>query len=96
MADLGDANDYPSYWEPHERAFFDEEPNNYKELYTDAEWEDLQDAFYTGWLERDLSHEERQAARDEWYDLSGVLPESFDWEAYREYLATYVSGSLAA
>lgn len=96
MADLGDANTYPDDWQPHEIDFFNAEPNNYRELYSAREWDELQDSFYTGWLENGISPTEHDEARERWYDLSGVLKESFDWQAYREYIDAYGSPELAA
>lgn len=91
--------DYLDGWGEPERHLWDTEPANFHELYPDdAEWTRLQEVFDTGWVwERDgdnPSKEERDAAREEYFDLTGTLESSFDWEAYREYLTEKGSPSV--
>lgn len=89
-------NTYPDHWSQAERNIFDTEPNTLRALYDQDEWDELQDAFYDGWLETGLSKEEHQAARERFYAVSGVVESSFDWEAWRRYIDTYVSPGVAA
>lgn len=89
MADFGSEGQgpYPESWSDEARHFWDSEPMNYRELYDSREeWEDLQDAFDKGWIETGISYEEHEAARQDYYDLSGTHESSFDWDAFREYL----------
>jgi len=91
--------DYRDGWGEAERNLWDLEPGAYRELYPDEiEWDRLQEVFEIGWFyDRDgynPSPDERNAAREEFWDITGTVPESFDWEAYRDYLAEKGSPSV--
>lgn len=89
---------YPDSWGSREIQLWESEPQTFRGFYTDAEYADLQNTFEHGWL-RTQNHTnpalqsnqdkpERDAWRQRFYDLTGgMLPASFDWSAYREYLA---------
>ncbi len=90
MADITDFFEHGPYregWDKNERDFWDAEPNTYRELYDAQEWHDLQEAFQMGWIETGMSKEDHAQWREQFYDISGVEPQSFDWEAFREYWA---------
>ena len=88
MSEFGFTHEpYRDGWGENERDLWDTEPNTYRELYSADEWEQLQEAFHNGWLETDMSKEQHEQWREMFYDISGVEPQSFDWEAYREYWA---------
>lgn len=93
---FNEPNTYPKDWTPRQRQFFDEEPNNYRGLYSADEWPELQDGFQKGWLDTGISKEEHELGRRKWFETSGVTEDSFDWEAYRGYLRDIGSPSLAA
>lgn len=88
MADFWDTpQSYPKSWGPQERDFFDREPNTFRGLYdSKSEFSSVQRVFNKGWIAR-TSRRARDNARDSFYELTGTLKSSFDWEAYREYLA---------
>lgn len=88
MADfeLGEHGPYPDDWSPAARDFWDEAPMTEREFYNDSQWDDLQDAFERGWLHTGMTHDEHEAARQEFYDLAEITEDSFDWDAFREYL----------
>lgn len=88
MADfgLGGHGPYPDDWSDAAREFWDSEPNTYRELYDSREFEILQNAFDVGWIQTGITFEEHEAGRQDFYDMAGIVPESFDWEAFREYL----------
>lgn len=89
-------NTYPKKWSPRAREFFDEEPNTYRGLYSQEEWDDLQDAFYRGWIVTGISKPEHEQGRQDFYDISGVTEASFDWEAFRRFITDIGTPELAA
>lgn len=92
MAEFGDdgfwdQGPYPEDWNQPQRDFWDAEPNTYHGYYDEPEWESLQEAFHFGWIETGMSKEDHEAWREEYYELSGTTEDSFDWEAFHDYLA---------
>lgn len=81
-----DHSPYRKGWGQCERDFWDNEPNTYRELYEPEEWKDLQTAFHFGWIHTGMSKAEHEEWRQQFYNISGVAPSSFDWNAFREYL----------
>lgn len=45
--------------------------------------------FEQGWLNFEISEEEREAIRQEFYDLTYFGPEDIDWETFRELYDEY-------
>lgn len=41
---------------------------------------------WEGWFDEDLDPDERQEARDAFFEYTGMDPYDFDWEAWREYM----------
>lgn len=87
---------YPEHWGPLERQLWNSEPQTYRDAYTDQEYTQLQEAFEHGWLttrnhsnkdfRENISKDEREAWRERFYDITGVVAGSFDWSGFREYL----------
>jgi len=50
---------------------------------SDEDQETAESLFATGWLDFYVSPDEREAAREEFYLLTGLPEEDFDWEEYR-------------
>lgn len=92
MVDFDQYGPYREDWGPNEIRFFDSEPNNYKFLYSDEEWAEVQEAFTEGWVAVEwndgsrITKEEHEEGRQKYYDLTGTAESSFDWEHFREYL----------
>lgn len=101
MADFGTGGHgpYPDDWSDAAREFWDSEPANFRELYSLPEWEALQEAFEGGWLATPnkpyrfsvsndyyMTKQWHDEYRQDYYEISGTVESSFDWEGYREYL----------
>lgn len=69
-------------WEGPYRELFDELPG--MELLREYEQQQLEELFYAGFVDENLSPEDRQAAREEFFDVYGLPEEYFDWEGWRE------------
>lgn len=87
-----DPSDFPSWWGPAEYRLWEVEPQTYKPFYDEypSQWRDLIRAFDKGWVirkGRSASKETRDAAREDFYDRANMTKSSFDWIAYRAYLA---------
>lgn len=78
---------YPEGWGEHEIELWDSEPNTYSAFYSRDEFRELQTSFEQGWLTGGIDPDERENAREAFYNLTGVMPSTFDWQAYRDYLA---------
>lgn len=108
MTDIFARGPYPDHWGEEEIRLWDSEPQTYRGLYdNDREYADLQAAFDTGWVVRTIddngyasrrsySADERNDAREQFYNISGTVPSSFDWDAYRDYLTEVGSPTIAA
>lgn len=101
MADFGQYNDYPDEWGPAQIRFFNSESGTFRDLYeSNEEYQDMQDAFGRGWLffhdddGQRYTKAEHDDARREFFHISGMHEESFDWAGYREYLENVDTGSL--
>lgn len=67
-------------WDERQQEFFDDMP--VVSYLTPDELSDAQDIFQDAFL----SHGEgnSMAAREEWWEFSGMEPDDFDWDGWRE------------
>lgn len=81
--------DFPSTWGAPQFRLWETEPNTYRSLYDEypSQWRDVIGAFDKGWIRKGMDPEARESYRLEFYSLTGMTPGSFDWRAYRAYIA---------
>lgn len=83
--DWGDHGPYPESWSDDVVRFWETEPNTYEAFYTETEWSSLQEAFTMGFVNDGVDPDDREAYREAFFQLAGITPDSFDWDAFREY-----------
>lgn len=80
-------DELPSHWGREERELWESDPMTWRELYSQEDYERLQEVYERAWFkDQDETPEERQAAREEYWDITTLMDGSFDWASYREYL----------
>lgn len=86
---LDDKSDFPKSWRAPQFKLWEREPQTYKPFYDEypSQWKDLIKSFDTGWVQKGVDPDRREAARETFYDQAGMTKSSFDWKAYRAYLA---------
>lgn len=89
---LDDKSDFPQWWGEPEFKLWEREPQTYKPFYDEypGQWRELIREFDKGWVVRpghSVSYETRVEHRETFYTLAGMTAASFDWKAYRAYLA---------
>lgn len=97
MAAFGNNQSYPDDWDDDAREFWDSEPGTFREYYeNDLDYERAQNAFDRAFIWHGHHDKEYyEQARREFYSVSGLTDETFDWEAYREYIMGIDTGSAA-
>ena len=53
-------------------------------VYDPSTLDTAEELFEQGWLNMEISEEERETFRGDFYDLMNIGPEDFDWEDFRE------------
>lgn len=53
-------------------------------LFRDFEREQAEDLFYSAFVDKGLTKEERDSAREEFFDYTGLPEEMFPWDEWRE------------
>lgn len=90
--------DYPAHWDEKDILLWEHEPSHLDEYYDSvAQRHQVMDAFDRGWLRGDLRgdkdygrhSEERYAARTEYYELTGMDENYFNWGEYEDWLQEY-------
>jgi hypothetical protein len=79
---------YPSGWNANDRKLWDAQVNPaMHRYYSQDEWEAAQEALEQGWMFPSRSKESVQPYRDEFFRISTVTEDQFDWRAFREWYA---------
>lgn len=69
-------------WEEGFRETFDDIPGI--PFFRDYELDEAERLFDRGWVDSSLTPPEREAARDEFFDYTGLPAELFPWDEWRE------------
>jgi hypothetical protein len=72
------------HWDSEFREVFDEIPG--VPMFREYELNIAENLFYSGWIDMSGSPDERMAAREEFFDFTGVPEEDFPWADWREAL----------
>jgi hypothetical protein len=80
-------HDYLPEWGPNERRLWDWYPlNNPDFMYTQRQYQRQMEKFHEAFIERGLTKDHRDRARDEYFAMTAQPKSSFDWGGFRDYV----------